>query len=126
MLLKDGTRAEGAYRSQREAKVEPVETDPRLGELLDLAQETARGMLEAEDALRVVRERFERTEDPEIQGELAANALEHVDRQLELTRERRRNLDGIEGNLWSRRNRLERFLIQARGSTWWHAHGRQF
>jgi hypothetical protein len=24
--------------------------------------------------------------------------------------------------LWSRRNRLERFLIGARGTTWWHAY----
>jgi hypothetical protein len=104
----------------------PEQTDPRLAELVDPSQETARAMLEAEDALRVLRERFERTEDPEIQGELAAKALEQVNRQLELTRERRRHLDGIEGKLWSRRNGLERFLIHARGTTWWHEHGRLF
>jgi uncharacterized protein (DUF2384 family) len=78
-------------------------------------------MLEAEEALGLVRERFAHTEDSEAQEELAAEALDHVERQLKLTRERRRALDGVEGKLWARRNRLERFLIQRRGGTWWRA-----
>jgi hypothetical protein len=78
-------------------------------------------MLEAEDALRAVRERFQRSDDPDVRGELAAEALEHVERQLTLTRERRKGLDSIEGKLWARRNRLERFLIHARGRAWWRA-----
>jgi hypothetical protein len=97
------------------------ETMPQLREVLGPAEETARGILEAEDALRLVRQRFEQTMEPEEQGELAAEALEHVERQLELTRERRRQLDSIEAKLWSRRNRLEGFLIRTRGSAWWHA-----
>jgi hypothetical protein len=104
----------------------PFEEDLHLRPMLDAEQESGRAMLEAEDALQVVRERFELTEDPEVRGELAASALEQVDRQMELTRERRQNLDGFEGRLWTRRNRLEGFLIQARGTAWWHAHGRQF
>jgi hypothetical protein len=83
--------------------------------------ESTSSMLEAEEALRLVRQRFEHTEDPEVQGELAAEALDHVERQLKLTRERRRALDRVEGKLWARRNRLERFLIQRRGSAWWRA-----
>jgi len=97
------------------------ETLPRVSELLGRAQETARGMAEAEDALRLVRERFQDTEDPQLQGDLAAEALDQVERQLQLTRERRQGLDSIEGKLWTRRNRLERFLIHARGRAWWHA-----
>jgi uncharacterized protein (DUF2384 family) len=93
----------------------------RGGELLAGTQEAARGMLDAEDALRVLRERFESTEDAETRAELAAEALDHVERQLSLTRERRQALDGIEGKLWSRRNRLERLLIHTRGRAWWHA-----
>jgi hypothetical protein len=96
-------------------------TIPQLREILGPAEETARGMLEAEDALHFVRQRFEQTEDPEAQGELAAEALEHVERQLNLTRERRRQLDSIEAKLWARQNRLEGFLIHTRGSAWWHA-----
>jgi hypothetical protein len=97
------------------------ETTPRLREVLGPAEESARGMLEAEDALHLVRQRFEQTVDPEEQGELAAQALEHVERQLELAHERRRQLDKIEAGLWTRQNRLEGFLIRTRGSAWWHA-----
>jgi len=97
------------------------ETIPQLREILGAAEESARGMLEAEEALRRVHQRFEHTEDPEVQGELAAEALEHVERQLELTHERRRQLDSIEAKLWARQNRLEGFLIHTRGSAWWHA-----
>jgi hypothetical protein len=94
---------------------------PQLSELLGVAQDTARGILEAEEALHGVRQRFEHTQDTDARGALAAEALDHVERQLELTRERRRLLDSVEGKLWSRRNRLERFLIHARGTAWWHA-----
>jgi hypothetical protein len=97
------------------------ETIPQLREVLGPAERTAIGMLEAEDALHLVRQRFEQTTDPEEQGELAAQALEHVERQLVLTHERRRQLDKIEAKLWGRQNRLEGFLIHTRGSAWWHA-----
>jgi hypothetical protein len=79
------------------------------------------GMPEAEEALDLVRRRFEHTEDPQLQAELAAEALDHVERQLQLIGERRRQLDSTEAKLWARQNRLEGFLIHARGSAWWHA-----
>jgi hypothetical protein len=97
------------------------ERTPQLREILGPAEETARGMLEAEEALRLVRQRFEHTEDPELQTELAAEALEHVERQMQLTHERRRQLDSTEAKLWARQNRLEGFLLHTRGSAWWHA-----
>jgi hypothetical protein len=93
-------------------------------QMLSLAQETARRMLEAEDALHLVGERFQRTEDAQARAELAAEGLEHVERGLGIVRARRRQLDSIEGNLWARRNRLERFLIHARGRAWWQARRR--
>jgi hypothetical protein len=97
------------------------ETIPQLREILAPAEKTARAMLEAEQALRVVRQRFEHTGDPNVRGELAAEALGHVERQLQLTREQRRQLDSAEAKLWTRQNRLEGFLIHTRGSDWWHA-----
>jgi hypothetical protein len=81
----------------------------------------AREMRDAEASLRLTQERFRDTEDPEVQGQLAAEALDQVERQLRLARERRQQLDSVEGKLWARRNRLERFLISRRGLTWWHA-----
>jgi hypothetical protein len=95
--------------------------DANPGGLLSGAQEAASGMLEAEDALRLVRERFQRTEDPGARGELAVEALEQVERQMQLMRERRQQLEDVEGRLWARRNRLEQFLIHTRGLGWWRA-----
>jgi hypothetical protein len=60
-------------------------------------------------------------DDPRAQSELAAEALDQVERELGAIRERRQQLDSSEGKLWSRRNRLERFLIDARGLDWWRA-----
>jgi hypothetical protein len=114
-------RASTAPANEGAAEAALGETIPQLREVLGPAEETARGMLEAEDALHVVRERFEQTVDPEVRGKLAEEALGHVERQLALTHERRRQLDSIEAKLWSRQNRLEGFLIHTRGSAWWHA-----
>jgi hypothetical protein len=75
----------------------------------------------AEEALSRLRRRFDQTDDPRAQSELAAEALEHVERELGAIRERRQQLDSSEGKLWSRRNRLERFLIDTRGLDWWRA-----
>lgn len=110
---------EGAANPFSEATV--GQTAPRLEELLDTAQQTAHGMIKAEDTPGPLRERFEHTEDQGARGELAAEALDLVEGQLQLTRERRQRLEGIKGTLWARRNRLERFLIHARGRDWWHA-----
>jgi hypothetical protein len=98
----------------------PPEEPPDLGERLTLPSESARGFAEAEEQLRRVRERFEQTQDAEAQGELAVLALDQVERELKLASAHRRQLEGVELSLWSRRNRLERFLIQTRGAAWWH------
>ena len=75
----------------------------------------------AEETLSRLRRRFEQTDDPRAQSELAAEALDHVERELGVIRERRQQLDSNEGKLWARRNRLERFLIDTRGVDWWRA-----
>jgi hypothetical protein len=79
----------------------------------------------AEETLAGLRRRFEQTDDPRAQSELAAEALDYVERELGLIRERRQQLDSKEGKLWSRRNRLERFLIDTRGLDWWRARREQ-
>jgi hypothetical protein len=109
--------------------VTPPESDPCVldgGSSPAIAEPGDRLEAEPEAVRRVLRERFEQTEDPEAQAELATLALEQVERQLQHTRERRRDLDAVEGELWSSRNRLERFLIGARGPAWWHSRRRRF
>jgi hypothetical protein len=89
---------------------------PELAGLLGVAHDTTRGMLEAEDALNLLRERFERAGEREAQGELAAEALDQVERQLNLARLRRQQLDSIEGKLWPRQSggrAIERRQLQA-------------
>jgi hypothetical protein len=78
-----------------------------------------RSQASADEVLSRLRRRFEQTDDPRAQSELAAEALDHVERELGLIRERRQQLDSNEGKLWARRNRLERFLIDTRGRDWW-------
>lgn len=85
----------------------------------DLMPGDSAAMAEAEEGLRGVRERFDHSDDPASKAELAAEALRYVEQQLAFTRERRRKLDEAEGRLWARRNRLERYLIDARGASWW-------
>jgi hypothetical protein len=71
-----------------------------------------------------VRQRFEHTDDPQARADLAVEALEQVERQLNLTAEHRLHLSGVETELWASRNHLEQLLIQTRGIDWWHAHER--
>jgi hypothetical protein len=85
----------------------------RVRELIGLPAETARGMVEAEQALEGVCERLEQSEDAERRAELVGDALGHVEQQLSLTRARRRQLDAFEAKLWAKRNGLKRFLHRA-------------
>ncbi len=99
------------------------ERAPRAGtRVIPMTPGPADTMLAGEQELENLRECFEQTRDPGAKGELAASALEHIERQLRLTRGRRQELDSIEGRLWARRNRLERFLIQTKGRAWWRNH----
>jgi len=99
------------------------ERAPRPGtRVIPVTPGPAATMLAEEQELENLRECFEQTRDPGAKGELAASALEHIERQLRLARGRRQELDSIEGRLWARRNRLERFLIQTKGRAWWRNH----
>jgi hypothetical protein len=100
-----------------EAAIDP----PGLGEMISLPQESLDGFRQAEQELQRVRERFPLAPDSDERARLAAHALDQTERELKLASEHRRKLDAVEQRLWARRNRLEKFLIQARGSDWWHA-----
>jgi DNA-binding transcriptional MerR regulator len=95
-----------------EADVEAATAIVRVTNVIGLPVESARGMAEAEQSLARLRERLERSEDPERRAELATDALSQVEQQLDLTRARRRQLDGFEAKLWEKRNRLKRFLTR--------------
>jgi hypothetical protein len=108
--------ARATWDGQREDSL-----DSRVREMLAAGEEASREILEAENALRDLRDRARGADDRELHGELALQALEHVEHELELVRKRRRGLDSLESRLWGRRNRLGRELIAARGADWWRA-----
>ena len=106
------------------SRVEPLgDPDPgsRVEPRLDGSRRAANAMGETDRTLAVLCERFEQTRDPAVQGHLAVEALDQVERQLTLARDKRQQLDSIEGALWVRRNGIERFLIETRGREWWRA-----
>jgi DNA-binding transcriptional MerR regulator len=116
LLPAAGERAGGAHRAYVEADVERIAEILRLKELLVLSLEAVRGMLEAEEARRVLRERFFSTEDPHERRGILQDALVHVERQLELVRERRLALDEFEQELTSKRRSIRRRLQSRRAS----------
>jgi hypothetical protein len=122
----DVVRAERAredrVRSAPARSAEPARASvPGIGPPTAAAEEPS-AMLAAEHELEALKQCFEQSDDPQTRGALALSALEAVERQLHLARERRHELDGVEGRLWARRNRIERFLIGAKGRDWWHEH----
>jgi hypothetical protein len=90
-------------------------------ELVDRSRHVPVERQEADEALALLHSRFEQTQDPAIKEEIAEEALDLVERQLTAARDWRGRLDSLEGSLWARRNRIERFLIGARGRAWWRA-----
>lgn len=98
--------------------------DAPVREMLAAGEAASLEILEVENALRDLRDRAGRADGGHLHGELAVQALEHVEHELELVRTRRWALDGLESRMWGRRNRLERELIAERGTAWWRAHRR--
>ena len=104
----------GAYRAGR------ADAASAQSELVDRSH-VPLAARQADEALARLHSRFALAQDPAIQGEIAEEALELVERQLTAVRDWRGSLDGLEGSLWARRNRIERFLISTGGRDWWRA-----
>jgi hypothetical protein len=94
---------------------------PSHEERVDVRMADAEVVHAADQGLAALHERFQQTDDPALRDEIANEALDLVERQLAVARDRRARLDSFEGSLWARRNRIERFLIRTRGRAWWQA-----
>lgn len=116
-LLPGAPRPIGGHRSYSETEVERLAEILRLKALLGLSLDAVQGMLEAEDARRLLRERFHRAEHPQEQREIVIDALGHVDRQLSLARERRAELGRFEQELAAKRHKLRRRLTSLEQQT---------
>jgi DNA-binding transcriptional MerR regulator len=104
-------RASGQHRVYGEDDVERLREALRLKELLGLSLDELRELLEAEEARAARREEFWSEGVSDVRRrEILVQALDHVDRQLELVRRRRDDIAALERELEEHRARItERF-----------------
>jgi len=104
-------RPSGGHRNYSAADVDRLRELIRLRDLLGVSLEELRELVEAEEARAVLRREFQASEDPVRRREILHQALGHLDRQLELVRRRKAELERLEGELRSRRRRVKRKLV---------------
>jgi DNA-binding transcriptional MerR regulator len=110
-LLPSGEgRSGGAHRCYSETEVERIAEILRLKELLGLSLESVRGILEADEARRLLSERYTRTTDAGEQTRILADLLSHIERQLELVSERQTELSQLADELSSKRRRVKELM----------------
>jgi MerR family transcriptional regulator, repressor of the yfmOP operon len=100
-------RVPGSHRLYEPGDVERLQELLRLKELLGVSLEELRELVAAESARAALRREWRSgVEDPVRRREILDEALGHVDRQLELIRQRRDELVRLEGELTTQRRRL--------------------
>ena len=100
-------REAGRHRVYDERDVERLRDALRLKELLGLSLDELKTLLEAEEARAALRHEWREADpEPERREEILAEALGHLDRQLELVRRRREEIDRLESELAARRRRV--------------------
>jgi DNA-binding transcriptional MerR regulator len=116
LLAPAGDRPAGGHRAYTEADVERLREILRLKDLLGVSLDELRDLVAAEDARALIRAEFRRTEDPERRRALLHEAGALLDRQLELLRRRRADLDELEAELAGRRDRVTEKLAELDGA----------
>ena len=111
LLPQAPARVSGQHRLYTESEVERLREVMRLKDLLGVSLEQLKTLLAAEDARAAVRAQLRRDDvHPERRGELLAEALGHLERQLELVRARQAELATLEGELRESHTRVRRKL----------------
>ena len=109
-------RSHGEHRTYSDADVERLREILQLKELLNLSLDELRGLVEAEEARAVIRERYRSSTDAAERERLLQAAAHHLDRQLALVRDRRTALGELEERLAERRERVAERLAELRPS----------
>jgi DNA-binding transcriptional MerR regulator len=107
-------RSHGQHRSYTEADVERLREILQLKELLNLSLEQLSGLVEAEEARALIRERYRSATEAAEREDLLVAAAGHLDRQLTLVRDRRAALGELEERLAERRERVADRLAELR------------
>jgi DNA-binding transcriptional MerR regulator len=114
LLPETSARPAGQHRVYTEADVERLREVLHLKSLLGVSLDELKELVEAEEARALIRREFRRSEDPVRKRELLDEALGHIDRQLELVRGRRGELDKLEAELSGKRRRVRDRLRKLR------------
>jgi DNA-binding transcriptional MerR regulator len=102
-------REAGRHRLYSERDVERLRDALRLKELLGVTLAELKELLEAEEARAGLRDEWSREGvAADRRREILTAALGHLDRQLELVRRRRREIETLERELAARRARVRR------------------
>jgi MerR family transcriptional regulator, repressor of the yfmOP operon len=109
-------RPAGGHRVYTPADVDRLKEVLRLKDLLGVSLEELRELVAAEDARAVLRQEFHASDDPSRREAILREGLAHIDRQLELVRGRKRELEALERELTSHRRRVRRRLADASGA----------
>jgi DNA-binding transcriptional MerR regulator len=100
-------RQPGSHRLYEESDVERLNEVLRLKELLGVSLDELRELVEAESARAALRREWQEGDSgPGRRTEILGQALEHIDRQLELIRGRRDEIERLESELTARRRRI--------------------
>jgi MerR family transcriptional regulator, repressor of the yfmOP operon len=106
LLPEAAARDRGRHRAYDEGDVERLRELLRLRDLLGISLEELKQLVEAEEARAVLRAEWRRGQPPERRRAIVLEALGHIDRQLELVKGRRVQLERLENELAGKRRRL--------------------
>jgi MerR family transcriptional regulator, repressor of the yfmOP operon len=104
-LLPGGARVKGAHRLYDDNDVERLAELTRLRDLLNLSLDELKELVEAEEARAALRRRLNETDSDEERVEIIETALPYIDRQLDLVRRQKAELERLESELVEKRKR---------------------
>ena len=105
-LLTSGKRRKGEHRSYDEHDVERLLELKRLRDLLNVALDELKQLVEAEEARAAIRRRYHATESDAERVSLLDQALPYVDGQIALVRARLAELKRLETELVAKRKQI--------------------
>jgi DNA-binding transcriptional MerR regulator len=104
-LLPGGSRVKGAHRLYDDNDVERLAELTRLRDLLNLSLDELKELVEAEEVRAALRRRLNETDSDEERVEIIETALPYIDRQLDLVRRQKTELEHLERELLEKRKR---------------------
>jgi DNA-binding transcriptional MerR regulator len=103
-------RIQGQHRWFTPADVERINEIVSLRDLLGLSLDQLRQILAAQEARAELKREYHATDDPEARKRILDEALRHIATQLDLVRDRQRELEKLEADLTDRRRLIHKRL----------------